>query len=55
MIQRIADEIHEWRISMALNRLLRFPTGANAARYNHLLRSRSPAQVDRMERDKGLV
>lgn len=54
MIQRIADAIHEWRIARARVRLLRFPTTANAARYNGLLRARSPAQVARMERVRGL-
>ena len=52
---RINDIIHEWRIRRAMRRLLRYPTGANAASYNELLRARSPEQVARMERERGLV
>lgn len=52
---RINDIIHEWRIRRAMLNLLRYPTGANAARYNKMLRARSPEQVARMELERGLV
>lgn len=51
----LLDFIHAYRITRAINRFLRNPTRANHQRFTDLLCGRSRIQVERMEREKGLV
>ena len=54
MIRSILDWLHEITIRKARDHFRRFPSAANCKRHSELILARSPEQVARIEKSKGL-